>query len=102
MMDLIQNTNHFLCGVLDSSLLHSVGFIGFVCGNIAYYKLFHRHPWMYKYVTFLPSVVSIGSMFYLHKHYIPGTSVTVSYVLGALVPHILFMRDVDIIREFTK
>ena len=94
--------NHFLSGVLDSSLIYSVGFIGFVSGNIAYYNLFYRHSWMYKYMTLLPSAVSMGTLYYLYMNSVPETTANFSYIAGAVLPHFFVMRNINILHEFTK
>lgn len=99
----IGTTSDFLCGVIDSSLLHSVGFIGFVGGNIAYYNFFsNNYPWIWKYTALIPGVAFSWSTFYLHKEHIPSVTITSLYSLGVILPHILFMRNVFIMREFTK
>ena len=95
----------FLSGVLYSSFFHSAGFIGFVSGNILYYNLFSNHKWVYKYATLIPTIGCIGGAYYLcsYKHVYSTISMGhFSYIAGAIIPHLFFMRNVNIIRQFDR
>lgn len=109
-MALQQNMNSFLAGVVDSSILHSAGFIGFVAGNVAYYRLFSYTPmhcdsspsWIYKYITSIPTIAGIAFAYYIGTDLIPETTIGLSYTMGAIIPHLFFIRNVNIICQFDK